>query len=221
MSAYKNGSLSNVSGTERAISLFTGSWLLYDSLKKEKKNLPEALLAGFLLFRGVTGYCPVSDGLERSKDKIKGQNITIKTSVIVNRPRREVYAFWHNLENLPLFMKHLKSVKMVDNKISEWTATIPNGLIEIKWKAEMVKDEVYQHIGWASLPGSRIENVGNVKFLDGPNGSTEVHVAISYHAPLGLAGESIGRLLTPALERLIHEDIEGFKKYMEEDTLPF
>ena len=47
----------NVGNTERLLSVLSGSVLLYDALVKKPKNLPGALLAGFMIFRGTSGHC--------------------------------------------------------------------------------------------------------------------------------------------------------------------
>lgn len=39
----------------------------------------------------------------------------------------ELYRFWHNFENLPRFMKHLKNVEVYDEKKSHWIANAPWG----------------------------------------------------------------------------------------------
>jgi uncharacterized membrane protein len=210
----------NVDGIERGISLVTGSFLLYNSLAGKKKSLPKALLAGLLLFRGATGFCPVRKALGSESNLLKAHNVNIKVSLLIQKPRNEVYNFWRKLENLPLFMKHLKSVVALDEKNSEWEAKVPGGLGTIKWTSEIVKDIPNEHIGWASLPGSTIENSGNVKFIELSKDETEIHVVISYHAPLGIAGEGIGRLLNPAFEETIKGDIKGLKQYLETGKLP-
>src|SRR4051812_23177683 len=38
------------------------------------------------------------------------QGLTLHAAITVRRPREEVYGFWRDLENLPRFMVHLRSV---------------------------------------------------------------------------------------------------------------
>jgi uncharacterized membrane protein len=44
---------------------------------------------------------------------------------------------------------------------------------------------------------------------------TTVDVVLTYHAPLGRAGEQIARLFTPVFKRMIEEEIRGFKEFVE------
>src|SRR5690625_3940119 len=97
----------NLGTTERVLSLMGGSYMLYDALARRRKSLVEAVAAGYLLYRGATGYCPMYEAIVPGKAGRRGRRIDIETSVRVNKPRSEVYSFWRELENLPLFMKHL------------------------------------------------------------------------------------------------------------------
>ncbi|MCA1597952.1 MAG: cyclase/dehydrase, partial [Chloroflexi bacterium] len=36
----------------------------------------------------------------------------VKKAITVNRPPDELYQFWHDFENLPRFMDHLKAVQV-------------------------------------------------------------------------------------------------------------
>ena len=205
----------NVGKTERIIMIAAGSYLLYRALtKKDKQKTAEAVSAGTMLFRGVTGYCPAYDAINRS-GVIEGNNIKISTSFTVNKPVSEVYAAWRNLENLPFFMTHLKSITPVNQYISEWTAELPNVPgATVSWKAEILMDEPGELLSWHSMPGSTIDNAGKIYFT-AIGDATEVNVLISYRAPLGKPGEVTAKLLNPVFERMVENDIKNFKEYME------
>ena len=215
----------NVGKTERIVSAVAGGLLMAHGLTHGKK-LSQMSLGSYLLFRGATGMCPIKNklvpghiidaGLKTIKDNTH-HNINLKTSTTIAKPRAEVYAFWRKLENLPLFMKHLESVTVLDDKTSLWKAKVPGGLGTIEWKSEIVHDEFNQRIGWKSLPDSEIMNVGNVQFKDTPTG-TKVETVISYDPPAGKIGETVGNLLTPIFEGIVKSDLQGFKKYMEGKT---
>lgn len=210
----------NVGRTERIISAIAGGLLLVHGLRRGKK-LSEMSLGSFLLFRGATGYCPVRNSISNlasSNGIDHAQNVNIKTSVLIDSPREEVYSFWRKLENLPLFMKHLESVKVIDEKTSVWKARIPGGLGTIEWKSEIVNDQKNERIGWQSLPGSEIQNAGNVQFIDAGDGMTELKAVISYEAPGGKVGEKVGQLLNPVFEQMVKSDIKNFRKYLDKQN---
>lgn len=204
----------NVPKPERIAMIAVGAYLLYRALKKkDDQRVAEGIAAGTLLFRGVSGYCPAYDFAKRNH-VMQGKNISITSSLTVNKPVEEVYNAWRRLENLPLFMKHLHSVRELDQYKSEWKANIPGGLGTIGWEAEILMDEPNQLLSWHSLPGSTIHNSGKVRFYENGN-STDLEVTISYHAPLGKPGESIAKLLNPIFDSMVTSDVENFKEYIE------
>lgn len=191
----------------------SGAYLLYKGLAKENKSIAEIGTGGAMVLRGLSGYCPVYDAVDHLKNG-KASNVNIRINSVINKPVSEVYNFWRDLQNLPKFMTHLESVEPINHNTSKWTAKGPAGIGKLSWKAEIVKDEKERIISWNSLPDSTIQNSGKVTFK--PNGkATEIDVTISYHAPLGVAGESAAKLLNPYFEKLVQADITNFKSYLE------
>lgn len=205
----------NVSPAEQAVSLLGAAYFLHKGLGGKTLNIPGTALAGYLLYRGATGNCAAYTAIGKTKPDNRSRNVNIQVRQVVNRPRKEVYEFWRNFENLPLFMDHLESVRSLNDNIFVWEANIPGGLGKVQWKSEIVKERPYELIGWHSLPGSSIENAGKVEFKDVSDHATEVHVVISYHAPGGIPGEGAARLIRPVFENILREDILSFKRYIE------
>ena len=142
--------------------------------------------------------------------------IEIKSTLVIKRPKEELYAYWRNLENLPNFMSHIEEINELDNKRSHWVAEIAGGLGHVEWEAEIVRDQENQLIAWRSLPDSEIENSGEVRFHDAGNRkSTIVETTISYRPPLGAAGKLAAKLLNPAFKKVVENDLKQFKKVME------
>lgn len=210
----------NVTPLERIASLAAGSLFIYNSLKQGSLGIFGALAGGYLLFRGGTGHCTVYSmiGKRELPDPVK--NVNIRTSLKVNRSRHEVYAFWRHLENMPRFMSHLESVRAIDDKHSVWRAKGPGGIGTVEWKAEIVKDEPGELLGWSSVPDADVHNAGKVEFHDGPNNTTKLDIIISYRPPLREVGESIAKLFNPLFEKMVREDVNNFKVYIETGNLP-
>ena len=213
----------NVGKLERIASVIAGSVLLFKGLKNEDSKLsaPLSIAGALLMFRGATGHSLVYDlaGKKKLPDTVK--NINIMTKMTVAQPRDEVYYFWRKLSNLPLFMQHLQSVEILDDKLSHWTAKLPGYPGTIEWDAEIVKEIDGELLGWNSLPHASINNAGKVEFRDADGGTgTEVTVIISYRAPFGDVGEGIASLLNPFVKKMITKDIKNFKRYIEAGDLP-
>lgn len=203
----------NVSALERIAMITSGTYLLYKGWSEEKKNIAKIGTGGTMLLRGLSGYCPIYDAVDHLKND-KASNVNIRINSLINKPISEVYAFWRDFENLPKFMNHLESVKPLSYTTSKWTAKGPGGVGKLTWKAEILKDEKERLISWNSLPDSSIKNAGKVIFRPTEEG-TEIIVTISYHVPLGIAGESAAKLLNPYFAKLVEDDIHNLKTYLE------
>lgn len=199
----------NLSLTERLISAAAGGALLYSVLARPSRMLGLGA-AAYLFYRAATGHCVVYNFLGGHVITY-ARNVNIRTSIMVDRPRSEVYHYWRRLGNLPSFMKHIVSVEEIDQKHSEWTVSIPGIPMNIRWKATIVLDNEDEAIGWESSEGSPLHNAGKVEFVDIGEGRTRINVTITYRAPAGLAGEKVAHALTPAFERLVLKDLQNFK----------
>lgn len=206
----------NVGTTERVLSAIGG--LLLTTWGLQKKGLPGILAAvtgGGILYRGISGYCPVNEELGRNTAYDKNSPIEVSTRLFIDKPKNLLYRYWRNLENLPNFMEHLNEVKESGN-ISYWSAKIPGGLGEIDWEAEILQEEENYLIIWRSLPGSEVDNAGEVKFLDALDGKgTVVETTISYRPPAGELGEYAAKLFNPAFRKVVEKDLRNFKNFME------
>ena len=214
-STSSKGLVVNMGKTERLISAIAGSLLLYKITKKHKAESLLLVAGGYLLYRATTGHCPIHSVLDR-KGADHARNVNVRASVLVNKPREEVYAFWRKLENLPLFMKHLESVEEIDEDTSAWKAKIPGGLGFIRWEAEIVNEEEGVVLAWQSVPGATIRNAGKINFSDTPGKGTRIDALITYQAPWGKFGEGVSRLLTPVFSDLIEKDILSFRQFIED-----
>ena len=212
----------NVGSAERAASTVGGGLLALAGLLRGGLG-GTALVAtgGVLLYRGVSGHCPVFEAAGVSTAASDASNaVEIETSVTVNRPRAEVYAFWRTLENLPTFMHHLRSVDQQAGQRSRWVAKGPGGLPDIAWDASLDAARENELLRWHSLPGADVENAGEVRFRDAPAGGTEVHVRISYRPPAGEVGAAVARWLDPVLRQMVKEDVRRFKHILETGEVP-
>lgn len=211
----------NIEPTERIVSAAIGGLLLVNGItNKSKARIPSLFAAGILLARGISGYSLLYDTLGKERIPRVAKNINIRTKLLVHKPKDQVYAFWRELENLPLFLSHLKSVEKIDDKYSVWKAKLP-GHLTLDWTAEIVKEEPGHLLGWSSIPDSSISNAGKIEFNEANNGaSTELDVTISYHPPLGVLGSGVAHLLNPTFEKMVRDDIYNFKIFMETGKLP-
>jgi uncharacterized membrane protein len=190
-----------------------------------RRDVPGLLMAALgagLVYRGASGHCSVYDALgidSRDKRSVKNQPqaVRVEESFLVDKPAEELYAFLHDLANLPTIMSHLESVKVLDDCRSHWVARAPKiagGSVE--WDAEIIEDRPNERIAWRSLAGSDVDNLGAIEFKRAPGErGTAVRVKMEYAPPAGLIGSLFARLFGENPESQIREDLRRFKRVME------
>ena len=208
----------NLGEAERKVSLVTGLGLLvYVLTHRSKMSLPLGLEAGYMLYRGATGHCVIYQMMEINRSENGHTGIQVQRSVTLNRRRDELFRIWRNFENLPRFMKHLKSVRVsnTDNGRSHWVTTGPLGR-EIEWDSEIIEERENEYLAWSSLPGSFVESKGSVHFVDAPAGrGTILHVSMEYQPTAGSLGAAFARLFGEEPGQQVRDDLRHFKQMME------
>jgi uncharacterized membrane protein len=171
-----------------------------------------------MIYRGATGHCVVYQMLGINRAEANGhEGIRVERSVTVNHPKEELYQMWRDFENLPRFMEHLESVKVdeADPGRSHWIAKGPLGR-QVEWDSEIIEERENELLVWKSLPGSMVESMGRVEFVDAPAGrGTIVHISMEYNPPAGSLGAAFAKLFGEEPNTQINEDLHHFKQIME------
>ncbi|HLU45134.1 MAG TPA: SRPBCC family protein, partial [Natronosporangium sp.] len=154
--------------------------------------------------------------LRLARPRRPGQGVLrARATITVNRPPREVYRFWRELENLPRFMYHLRTVRDLGGGRSYWVARAP-GSREVTWHAEIVAEVPERLLAWRSLPGARVRNAGMVTFTPAPRGSgTEVTVELGFQPPFGRLGAAVAALFGEEPHQQVRDDLRRFKQRLE------
>lgn len=210
-SAHKH----NVGKADRVLSALLGATTLLRMPKRHGVGKAAAATSGIMLLtRAATGHSKVYDALGVSSARLgEGAGINIDVRMVIMRPREEVYEFWREITNLPLFMRHLCSVEDRGGGVTHWAAHGPHG-IPVEWDAQLINEEPGEYLAWQSLPGSRIENAGSVHFKS-IGGGTEVTLNMRYRPKGMVAGFAIAKFMNPVTEAEIREDIYRLKQVME------
>jgi uncharacterized membrane protein len=212
-------SLQQISDSERWGSLITGGAMVLAGLSK--RSLRGALMAvagGTLAYHGATADKSLQEKVTEATGMDKGLRVE-KTVTIQNKSIEELYQFWHNFENLPTFMKHLKSVTVMNETRSHWIANAPLGN-SVEWDADIITDTPNRLISWASVPGADVENSGFVRLTPAPPGrGVEVKVVLEYSVPGGALTAAIASVFGENPEQQIGDDLQRFKMLMETGEL--
>jgi uncharacterized membrane protein len=171
-----------------------------------------AATAGVL---GVTALDVYSGQRLRATQSSEAPAISVRQTITINAAPAELYGFWKNVENLPLFMEHLESVSKVNERVSHWVAKAPAGAC-VEWDAEVIDDQPERRLGWRTLPDSQVTHEGMVSFEPAIGGrGTVVRVEMLYVPPAGKVGVWIARLFgeEPALQ--VGDDLRRLKQLLE------
>lgn len=206
----------NVGDLDRWISSISGGALVaYGAMQRSIPSLALATAGGYLVYRGLSGYCFGYNMLGLSTASQSDAGISVDKSVTINQPAADLYQFWRNFENLPQFMDHLNSVTTLSDKRSHWVAKAPANT-SVEWDAEIVEERPNEFISWRSVQGADVDNAGTVSFEQLPyERGTVVRVTLEYTPPAGALGAVVARLFGEEPNKQIADDLRHFKQIME------
>lgn len=150
------------------------------------------------------------------KDNVEGEHASSSIrAAMINRPRQELYAFWRDFRNLPLFTENVKAVDILEGDRSQWTIAGPAGS-EIDLVSEITEDIPGERIAWRSSEGSDVDHEGWISFKDNAFGrGTEVRIFISYDPPAGALGKVVAKVLQREPRIQARRELRRFKQLME------
>jgi uncharacterized membrane protein len=144
----------------------------------------------------------------------RGESAFVQESVTINRPAKELYAFWRDFTNLPQFMDNIKSVTRLSDKRSHWVIKAPAGT-SVEFDSVVTEDVPGRLIAWQSEEDATVPNRGRVEFEEISSNVTLVRATISYDPPAGEAGRLIAKLFRREPGAQAKQDLTRFKEVME------
>lgn len=155
-------------------------------------------------------------GLAGSGPLDRRRAVDIQKTLYIAAPVEEVYSFWTNYENFPLFMSHVREVEDLGGGRSRWSVSGPGG-VPIEWSAILTQQVADEVIAWRSEAGSMLENAGIICFAPAGIG-TRVNLRFCYHPPAGGAGQAVAELLGSDPRAKLNEDLGRMKSLLEATT---
>jgi uncharacterized membrane protein len=201
----------NWSPATRLLSSVGGSLLTLYGLTRRGVAKPVLSTAGLVLTaRGMTNLDTRSLlGLSSGENGIR-----VNKAINIFAPIDEVYQFWRNFENFPLFMNHVKEIT-TQGEISNWKVAGPVGST-VEFQSRVTQDIPNDTIAWETLPDSQVRSAGFVRFDENRDGSTRVTVQMVYLPPAGVAGHAVAQLFGVDPRQAMHDDLTRLKTLLEE-----
>ena len=109
----------------------------------------------------------------------------VATSIIVERPVHEAFAFCRDFENFPRLTPALESVVDYGDGRSHWALRTRDGRLH-EWDAIVSKFVPGQVLAWESLPGGTAMSAGVIRFTPIGASRTRLDLRITFR-PLGLS----------------------------------
>lgn len=154
-------------------------------------------------------------------ERAEARQFEATASFAVRCSLQRAYREWRSFENLPRFMRHLKSVTAESGSRShEWIGGGPLGS-RFRWRTEIVDDIENERIAWRSLPGSMVQNSGMIEFRQGaPDRGIIITLRMLYGFPAGALGKTFASAMGRSPEFTVREDLRRFKAFLEAGEIP-
>ncbi|RFC65945.1 SRPBCC family protein [Fulvimarina endophytica] len=154
------------------------------------------------------------DAPRRLSREGEGSPAFVGKSVLINRPRAELYDFWRDFKYLPRFMENIRAVE-VNGDVSTWTFAAPAGQT-VTAEVEVIEDRRNERIAWKSTPQSQIATKGAIDFRDASAGrGTYVDALVEYTPPACAVGRAVADLFRREPHVQARHDMKRFKMLME------
>ena len=173
------------------------------------------LLTGTVVLAGAGLAYAAARALMKNDGPSVARDVHIEKSISIDKLPAELFSFWRDFTNLPLFMRNLDSVTILDATRSHWVARGPAGT-QVEWDAEIFNEIENELIAWRSTENAEVVNAGSVRFEKAPKGhGTFVRVTMNYNPPAGNVGASLAQLMGAEPGQLIKEDLRRLKQLAE------
>ncbi len=193
-----------------------GTLALYGMARKGIVGPALSLTGLYLAARSVTNQqLSALLGMSETGFAGAGENaIHVNKAINIDAPIDQVYQFWANFENFPLFMEHVKEITTQGGK-SHWKVAGPAGST-VEFDAITTRDMPNESIAWQTLPESQVHHDGFVRFDENRDGTTRVSVHMNYIPPAGVVGHAVARLFGVDPRQSMHDDLVRLKTLLEE-----
>jgi uncharacterized membrane protein len=175
-----------------------GTLVLYGSRRRGPLGTLIGLAGAGLFARAIA---PLAADLLRLAGLAR-QTVDVHTTLVVERPVREIFALCSNFENFPRVVAALRGVTDFDDGRSRWAVTRASGEL-LEWDVVVTKYLPSQVIAWESVPNSPVESAGVVRFApEGPN-RTRLDLTLRYRPAYTSLGEAVRSIVGPPRARAV------------------
>jgi uncharacterized membrane protein len=194
---------------DRTMALLAGALALYGVTRRGPLGFAARTLGAGMLWSELRQ--PTAPAAPAGRERRR--TVDIQKTLFIEAPPDQVYEFWTDYENFPLFMSNVREVRDLGGGRSHWVVRGPGG-VPIEWDAVLTEQVPGEILAWRSRPGSMLENAGAVRFRPEGQG-TRVDLRLCYSPPVGGAGRAVAELLGADPRAKLNEDLGRLKSLLE------
>ncbi len=185
---------------------FTGAVLIRGVTRGSALGVLGGLLGSALLYRTATNR-PIS----RS---VGGSVIDVHETIDIDAPVERVFGLFEAQENYPSFMRNVREVRREPGGRTHWVMNGPAGS-RMEFDSTTTVHKPNEMLGWRTIPGSRVQHSGVIRFEPLEGRGTRVDVNMSYSPPAGAVGHAIAKALKADAHSELREDLTRIKHIAE------
>jgi uncharacterized membrane protein len=194
---------------DRTMALLAGALALYGVTRRGPLGFAARTLGAGMLWSELRQ--PTAPAAPAGRERRR--TVDIQKTLFIEAPPDQVYEFWADYENFPLFMSNVREVRDLGGGRSHWVVRGPGG-VPIEWDAVLTEQVPGEILAWRSRPGSMLENAGAIRFRPEGQG-TRVDLRLCYSPPIGGAGRAVAQLLGADPRAKLNEDLGRLKSLLE------
>lgn len=126
----------------------------------------------------------------------------VATSIIIERPVHEAFAFCRDFENFPRLTPALESVIDYGDGRSHWALRTRDGRLH-EWDAIVTKFVPGQVLAWESLPGGNAKSAGVIRFTPLGTNRTRLDLRITFRPVRLSLGDATGAFARAPASRML------------------
>lgn len=141
------------------------------------------------------------------------RRVRLRTTLVLDRPVRDVFAFCQNFENFPRVVQSLHSVTDFQDGRSRWEVLSPTGE-RLAWDSVVTKYVPNVVLGWRSVPGSPVDCAGLIRFAPTSTDGTRLQVEIRYDPGHTGFADALRALVDVSREEQLRGDLSRANFYL-------
>jgi uncharacterized membrane protein len=158
----------------------------------------------------------IVDGRYLPPPQDEGDKLWVRTSVLIQCDRDELYTLWRNVSGAPAWQEEITRVDLTGERTSHWVMESDGKTIE--WDSTILADEPGKRIAWQSAGGDS-DNAGEVIFDEAPGGRGTM-VTVLQEFRMGKLASAWETFVGRNPKQAVIENLRHFKALAETGEIP-